>query len=73
MFHGRLRSAAQHQNEVGRNLRQSQRLFDELGQAILHSNAWAQFVGQCRTLFGYAFDGDANLTQGGKLLAISGF
>ena len=73
MFHGRLRSATQYENEIRGNLRQSQCLFDELGQAIFHSNAGAQLVGQGRTLFCHALDCPANLTQSVILFAISGF
>ena len=55
-----------------RNLRQAQRLFDELRQAILHTDARAQLVSQGWTLFRYVFDGAADFAESAILLAVSG-
>ena len=64
---------AQNLKQVGWKLRQMHRFFDELGQAIFHANAGAQFGRQHRALLRDVFHGEQTSLRGGKLLAISSF
>ena len=54
-------------------MRQLHGFFDELGQAIFHSDARAQIGRQHGPLPGDAFHGDAEFAQGAKLLVLAGF